>query len=168
MAWLRRFTLAHCSQEWLRESFVGGVEFLQVLRKPNPVCMPVLICCLLFYGMWKHLFLILLQLVCSKRVIRNTSPSPLKLRITDFRRRDFTREVYLTNCWPTKIPLMRERLCLYAICILKYPNLQQKAEWLVPALKLLTDEIWCITRKPQKWDIPRCGVPVDIPSVVLV
>lgn len=87
MAWLQRFTLAHCSQEWLRESFVGGVGFFQVLKRPNPVCLLVLICCLLFYGMWKHLFLIILQLVCSKN---NTSTSPLKLRITDFRRRDFT------------------------------------------------------------------------------
>lgn len=33
MAWLWRFTLAHCSQEWLRESFVGGVGFFQVLKK---------------------------------------------------------------------------------------------------------------------------------------
>lgn len=80
-----------------------GRSFFFMCLKKNLVCMLVLICCLQFYGMWKHLFLILLQLVCSKRVIRKRLPpatSNALLTLTFIE--GLYPEVFLTNCWRTK------------------------------------------------------------------
>lgn len=138
--------------------------------------MPFLICCLLFYGMWKHLFLILLQLVCSKRVIRNnTSTSPLKLRITDFRRRDFTQRftwrivdqlkslsyvknfVYMPSAFKNNLIYSKEMCEQYMLYNFFLPMRSDAAQG---SLKTETYRDAVLKQIPQ--------TPMDIPSMVLV
>lgn len=138
--------------------------------------MPFLICCLLFYGMWKHLFLILLQLVCSKRVIRNKpSTSPLKLRITDFRRRDFTQRftwriidqlkslsyvknfVYMPSAFKNNLIYSKEMCEQYMLYNFFLPMRSDAAQG---SLKTETYRDAVLKQIPQ--------TPMDIPSMVLV